>query len=59
MLLLSLLLIPLVGIFIIYTRMAYMGQCSNFFNNRITSGYEEKIIGLTTLVVNLIVSLVI
>jgi NADH-ubiquinone oxidoreductase chain 4 len=59
MLLLSLLLIPLVGIFIIYTRMAYMGSNSNFFNNRITSGYEEKIIGLTTLVVNLIVSLVI
>jgi len=50
MLLLSLLLIPLVGIFIIYTRMAYMGSNSN---------NEEKILGLTTLVVNLIVSLVI
>jgi NADH-ubiquinone oxidoreductase chain 4 len=50
MLLLSLLLIPLVGIFIIYTRMAYMGSNSN---------NEEKVLGLTTLVVNLIVSLVI
>ena len=48
--LLSLLLIPLVGIFIIYTRMAYMGSNSN---------NEVKILGLTTLVVNLIVSLVI
>lgn len=50
MLLLSLLLTPLLGIFIISTRTAYIGSNSN---------NEEKIIGLTTLVVNLLVSLVI
>lgn len=50
MLLLSLLLTPLLGIFIISTRTAYIGSNSN---------NEEKIIGLTTLIVNLLVSLVI
>jgi NADH:ubiquinone oxidoreductase subunit 4 (subunit M) len=50
MLLLSLLLIPLVGIFIISIRSSFIGPSSN---------NEEKTIGLTTLVVNLIVSLVI
>jgi NADH:ubiquinone oxidoreductase subunit 4 (subunit M) len=50
MLLLALLLIPLVGIFIISVRPSFIGASSN---------NEEKLIGLTTLVVNLIVSLVI
>jgi NADH-ubiquinone oxidoreductase chain 4 len=48
--LLPLLLIPLVGIFIISVRPSFLGASSN---------NEEKLIGLTTLVVNLIVSLVI
>lgn len=48
--LLSLLLIPLVGIFIISVRPSFVGPSSN---------NEEKFLGLTTLVVNLIVSLVI
>jgi NADH:ubiquinone oxidoreductase subunit 4 (subunit M) len=47
--LLLLLLIPLVGIFIISSRSAYIGSNSN----------EEKSIALTILVVNLLVSLVV
>jgi NADH-ubiquinone oxidoreductase chain 4 len=49
MLLLLLLLIPLIGVFIISTRPVFTGSTSN----------EVKLIGLTTLVVNLFVSLVI